>query len=737
MKKRILSILLALALLCAILPATSLRASAATTSGTCGDNLTWSFDSSTGTLTIKGSGEMDDDYDVKAPWYGLRYSIKKVTIGNSVTSIGYGAFKDCTSLTNVTIGSSVTYIGDYAFCDCESLTSVTIPNSVTSIGVVTFSDCTSLTSVTIPNSVTSIGSYAFDSCYSLTNVTIGSSVTSIGDDAFRYCSSLTSVTIPDSVTSIGGYAFSGCTSLTSVSIPSSVTIILPYAFSGCESLTSVTIPDSVTVIGRGAFDRCRSDLVIYGVACSAAETYANDNNISFVALAAPKITTQPKSATVAIGQSVTFRVAATGGALSYQWQFKKSGATSWTNWSGKTEATLVVTAGSNNNGCRFRCVVKNSYGTVTSNAAQLTIPDAPPAIQTQPSNASAALGKTATFKVVATGSNLTYQWQYKRAGATSWTNWSGKTEATLVVTAGSNNNGCRFRCVVKNSYGTVISNAARLTITNAAPVIDTQPSNASASLGKTATFKVVAAGSGLSYQWQYKRAGSSSWTNWSGKTEATLVVTAGSNNDGCQYRCVVKNSYGSVTSNAATLTVVTKPTITTQPSNASCALGKTVTYKVVATGKSLSYQWQYKRAGATSWTDWSGKTSATLSVTAGSNNNGCRFRCVVKNIAGSVTSNAAQLTITNAKPAIQTQPSNASAALGKTATFKVVAAGSGLSYQWQYKRAGASSWTHWSGKTAATLTVTAGSNNNGCRYRCVVKNAYGTVTSSAATLTVK
>ena len=66
-----------------------------------------------------------------------------------------------------------------------------------------------------------------------------------------------------------------------------------------------------------------------------------------------------------------------------------------------------------------------------------------------------------------------------------------------------------------------------------------------------------------------------------------------------------------------------------------------------------------------------------------------------------------------------------------------MAVGTGLSYQWQYKRAGATSWIDWSGKTAATLTVTAGSGNKGCQYRCVVKNSYGTTYSNAATLTVQ
>ena len=141
---------------------------------------------------------------------------KNTIIPNSVTSIGSGAFYNCSGLTSVTIPSSVTSIGNDAFSGCSGLTSVAIPNSVTSISNSAFSGCSGLTSITIPNSVTSIGWYAFYGCSGLTSVTIPNSVTSIGDDAFDGCSGLTSVTIPNIVTSIGSSAFSGCSGLTSI-----------------------------------------------------------------------------------------------------------------------------------------------------------------------------------------------------------------------------------------------------------------------------------------------------------------------------------------------------------------------------------------------------------------------------------------------------------------------------------------------------------------------------------------
>ena len=296
--KKIISLLLSLAMLLTITSGLNLTAFADVKTGKCGDNVTYSLDTETGVLTISGTGDMAD-YSTYSP-FDDNNSVESVIIENGVTSIGGGVFEYCTSLISVTIPNSVTSIGDSAFFGCTSLTSVTIPNSVTSIGDSAFYNCTSLTSVTIPNTVTSIGDSAFYNCTSLTGVTIPDSVTSIGRSAFSTCKSLISVTIPNSVTSIGRSAFSNCTSLKSVTIPNSVTSIGDYAFYVCYftsenfvnnsnveldysskptivdtdaggfcikdnelvnmrptyAIGEVTIPNSVTSIDDDAFDSC-------------------------------------------------------------------------------------------------------------------------------------------------------------------------------------------------------------------------------------------------------------------------------------------------------------------------------------------------------------------------------------------------------------------------------------------------------------------------------------------------
>ncbi|MBE6667251.1 MAG: leucine-rich repeat domain-containing protein [Ruminococcaceae bacterium] len=182
-------------------------------------------------------------------------SLTSITIGNSVTSIGYSAFKGCTSLTGVTIPNSVTSIGNSAFAYCYSITNVTIPDSVTNIGEYAFSGCDSLTSVTIGNGVTSICEGAFYGCDSLTSVTIGNGVTSIGNSAFEHCTSLTNITIPDSVKRIGVDAFRYCYRLTSVTIGNGVTSIDYDAFHDCYTLVEVIDKSELNItagsIGNG------------------------------------------------------------------------------------------------------------------------------------------------------------------------------------------------------------------------------------------------------------------------------------------------------------------------------------------------------------------------------------------------------------------------------------------------------------------------------------------------------
>ncbi len=209
-----------------------------TGSGSCGNSVTWTLDSA-GTLTISGSGAMDDFTREESPWYSYRSSIVSVVINKGVTSIGNYAFYECRSLKSVTISQSVTKIGNYAFYYCSALTEITIPDGVKSIGDYAFCTCEALKSISLPQSLNSIGDAAFYCCSALTGITIPNGVTDIGDYAFYTCSALTSITIPDGVTDIGKYAFANCEKLKTITIPKNVTSIKKSAFYNCSSLADV------------------------------------------------------------------------------------------------------------------------------------------------------------------------------------------------------------------------------------------------------------------------------------------------------------------------------------------------------------------------------------------------------------------------------------------------------------------------------------------------------------------
>lgn len=143
MFKKFAAILMAAVLLLCAIPFT-----ASANSGYCGDNVTYSFDSSTGELTISGTGDMWDyqaAYDV--PWFSDAKYVKEVNISYGVTSVGVFAFAFCENVASVTIPDGVTRIGERAFFYCTDLTNITIPNSVTSIGYLAFDGCRNLTDV--------------------------------------------------------------------------------------------------------------------------------------------------------------------------------------------------------------------------------------------------------------------------------------------------------------------------------------------------------------------------------------------------------------------------------------------------------------------------------------------------------------------------------------------------------------------------------------------------------------
>lgn len=222
--------------------------------------------------------------------YYIPESLKSVTITDS--EILYGAFYNCTQLTDIKIGNNVSKIGDSAFYNCTGIENLAIENGVKSIEKSAFMNCSGLKSLLIPNSISMIAEGAFQNCVGLNEITVLSDSLSIGTTAFSECDSLSAVyindlmawcsfdfagieanplsfaqnlyvnntqvtglSIPAGVRRIGNYAF--CNSLiSSVSIPNSVNEIGDYAFYNCIQINELNLPNSVTSIGSYSFASC-------------------------------------------------------------------------------------------------------------------------------------------------------------------------------------------------------------------------------------------------------------------------------------------------------------------------------------------------------------------------------------------------------------------------------------------------------------------------------------------------
>ncbi|MCX5697980.1 MAG: immunoglobulin domain-containing protein, partial [Candidatus Omnitrophica bacterium] len=275
----------------------------------------------------------------------------------------------------------------------------------------------------------------------------------------------------------------------------------------------------------------------------------------------PAITTGPSSQTVKLGNNAIFSIKATGAALTYQWQKKVSGAGAFANINGVTSTTYTFISTSGDNGAQFRCIVTNSAGSAVSVLASLTVSQ-PSAITTQPSSQTVILGKNVTFSISASGTApLIYQWKKGSSSLTNGGRVSGTNTAILTIATVAATDAGSYSCLVTNSAGKATSVGATLTV-NQPPAITTQPANQTVNIGNRVTFSIKATGTApLTYQWM-KTSSAGVFTGIPGATSVSYAFTPVATDNGAQSRCIVTNSAGSATSNAAGLTVNVTLTIT-------------------------------------------------------------------------------------------------------------------------------------------------------------------------------
>lgn len=293
--------------------------------GVCGDELSWTFNSETGTLAVNGTGAMDSFPATMSPWKSIATEIISVDIGSGVTEICDYAFYGCDNLETVSIPESVSKIGDFAFSQCLSLTEINVDSNNQSYetdqtGVLFTKGKTELiqypagsseTSYSVPDLVKMICEDSFRHSENLTEISLPEGLEKIGDEAF-YASGIESINIPASVSSIGKDAFGWCFSLEAVfvdgdnsnysddgngvlfskdkselikfpdnsketvySIPDGVISLADNSFENCRRLASAEIPASVVTIGSGVFFNCSLGFIAVD---SANQNYSNDEH---------------------------------------------------------------------------------------------------------------------------------------------------------------------------------------------------------------------------------------------------------------------------------------------------------------------------------------------------------------------------------------------------------------------------------------------------------------------------
>lgn len=374
----------------------------------------------------------------------------------------------------------------------------------------------------------------------------------------------------------------------------------------------------------------------------------------------------------------------------------------------------------------------------------------------------------AAFAVTASGTGITYQWEESVASGpyapiANGGIYSGANSDTLLITQGPDTmSGNTYRCVVTGTSPcpAEISNDALLTVGCSA--IDTNPVNVNLCDSGSASFTVVATGTGLTYQWFENGNPISNGGDYSGATSATLTVDNRTTaNDGDSYYVAISSSCPTISSTTAVLNVATGVGVDVDPTDQTvCYSGGTATFTVAGSGTVSGYNWQYSDGvnpfanvvnGTPTGASYSGDTTDTLVVTTtGSLASGTHlYRAVVNGNSPCPSVNSASANLLINAPTV-TNPSAATVFAGNTANFTATPTATGtVTYQWQYATSASGTYADvvdgtpvgvtYSGATstsldAITTSITPGSVDN--YYRLVVTSDGCSVASSGAQLTV-
>ncbi len=382
-----------------------------------------------------------------------------------------------------------------------------------------------------------------------------------------------------------------------------------------------------------------------------------------------QITSQPLSVKGCQGSNLWMTVGATGVNITYQWE--KDGVLI----PGATHPTLAFSNVQPSDIGIYRCQVSGDCGnTITSNDALLEL-WSPVLITGSPSDAHVCEGDPVNMLVTATGSNLSYKWYKDNVALIDGSGISGAASSSLLLSSTLPNQAGSYHAVVTGTCGQEQSVPALLQIDRNI-VLQSQPADVQICMGNNAVYNVSATGDHLQYQWQLNN------MDMPGENTNTLALNNVSSADQGFYRCRVFSDCGNeVFSNAAYLTVIDPPVITTNPVSGNICEGNNIVFAVSATGTSVQYQWRKDGVVISDHVNLSGSTTPSLTISNVDGTEMGTYTCVVQNSCGSVTSTGAVLTIDTSLNIIA-HPEDVHTCLNKNAFFTVAATGNNLSYQW-------------------------------------------------------
>jgi len=451
--------------------------------------------------------------------------------------------------------------------------------------------------------------------------------------------------------------------------------------------------------------------------------------------AAPSITQTPASVLVTTGQTASFTAVAAGTpAATLQWQKRAAASSTWADVAGATSGTLTTPVATlADNGTQWRLVATNAIGSTASAPATLSVSDVgvAPTIGVQPGSLSVGTGEAAVFAASASGTApLSYQW--RRNGQPV----SGANSPVLSLsTVSATDSASRFDLVVSNSYGSVTTRAAVLTVTDQTAVVQA-PSIAfisgdlSVAAGNTAMMAVSVSGTGpFTFTW-WKEVDIDGYTGIAGATQPVLTLPSVGVNDDTNYIVQVTGPGGFVSSSPIRLRVGaaqgSPPSVTMPQQNVVAGVGGSANFVVTADGTGpFTYHWQ--KDGV----DLPGKTSAVLQIGTVAADSAGTYSVSIDNAYGSTSYTAGTLTVIGV-PVVAVQPGDTSVQAGSGASFTVVPQSTDGVYAIWLKNG-----EPMTGQTGFTLNLPAVAlADTGTAYRVVLFNSSGIVFSSSATLTV-